>query len=314
LGVQQELAPSVILAMQYVGSGGWNQDIDREINDLPLSSDPTVIAERQAVASAGSIANQYRPYAGYSNIKVEQNSTNTSYNSLQTALRMEKKHGLSLQLAYTWSHEIDIQSGDLATTMSNPYDPKYDRGSGSYDRRNIFNANFVYDLPFLLHSSNFAAREFVGGWQVAGVMTAQSGTPQNVTYNGGDTLGLGGNTTNRPNVVAPIAYAKTQKSWFSKASFADPVAPWVDPASTGFGDAHKDSVVGPGLFNWNLSLYKDIPLTREGMHFQFRAESFNTFNHTEFQNLDLGNHDGNFGAVTSAYDNRVLQFGLKFIF
>lgn len=127
-------------------------------------------------------------------------------------------------------------------------------------------------------------------------------------------MGLGGNTTNRPNIVAPIAYAKTQKSWFSKASFADPVAPWVDPASTGFGDARKDSVVGPGLFNWNLSLYKDIPLTREGMHFQFRAESFNTFNHTEFQNLDLGNHDGNFGAVTSAYDNRVLQFGLKFIF
>jgi hypothetical protein len=314
LGVQQELAPSVILAMQYVGSAGWNQDIDREINDLPLSNDPAVIAERKAVSSTGSVANQYRPFAGYSNIKVEQNATNTSYNSLQTALRMEKKHGFSLQLAYTWSHEIDIQSGDLATTMSNPYDPKYDRGSGSYDRRNIFNANFVYDLPFLLHSSNFAAREFVGGWQVAGVMTAQSGTPQNVTYNGSDTLGLGGNTTNRPNIVAPIEYAKTQKSWFSKTSFANPVAPWVDANSTGFGDAHKDSVVGPGLFNWNLSLYKDIPLTREGMHFQFRAESFNTFNHTEFQNLDLGNQDGNFGAVTSAYDNRVLQFGLKFIF
>jgi len=320
-GIQQEFAPSVVFGLGYVGTGGWNQDDKREINDLALSD----ITDREAVAtgkllqpdgttiSVNNNANLHRHYLGYSNILTEENASNTSYNSLQAALRMEKKHGVSLQLAYTWSHEIDILSGDLSN-VSNPYNLKYDRGSGSYDRRNILNANVVYDLPFLLHSSNFAAREFIGGWQVAGVMTAQSGTPLNVTYNGPDTLGLGGNTTNRPNVVAPISYAKTQKSWFSTASFANPVAPWIDPTSTGFGDGRKDSVVGPGLFNWNISLYKDIPLTREGMHFQFRAESFNTFNHTQFNGVDTGNTDKNFGAVTSTYDPRVLQFGLKFIF
>lgn len=310
LGIQDELAPSVVFGLGYVGTGGWNQDDKREINDLPLSD----IADRQLVAGDGSRANYHRPYLDYGNIVSEENASNTSYHSLQAQLRMEKKHGLSLQLAYTWSHEIDILSGDLST-VSNPYDLKYDRGSGSYDRRNIFNANFVYDLPFYLHSSNFAAREFIGGWQVAGVTTAQSGSPLNITYNGSDTLGLGGNTTNRPNIVGPISYPKTQKSWFSTSAFADPLAPWVDPSSTGFGDAHKDAVVGPGLFNWNLSVYKDIPLTREGMHFQFRAESFNTFNHTQFNGVDTGSADGaNFGKVTSTYDPRVLQFGLKFIF
>jgi hypothetical protein len=126
---------------------------------------------------------------------------------------------------------------------------------------------------------------------------------------------LGGNTYNRPNVVGPISYPKTQKAWFNTAAFASPVAPWTDGGTTtGYGNANKDALVGPGLFNWNISLYKDIPLPREGMKFQFRAESFNTFNHTEFNAVDTGSTDQNFGQVTSTYDPRVLQFGLKFYF
>ncbi|WP_158941673.1 carboxypeptidase regulatory-like domain-containing protein [Granulicella sp. S190] len=325
-GVQQELAPSIILGLQYVGSSAWNQNNDREINDLALSNDPTILAEREAVATSGSNglnanANLYRPYQGFGNIKVEENGSNSSYNSFQAALRMEKKHGLSLQLAYTWSHEIDISSGDLGNAVSNPYDLKYDRGSGAYDRRHIFNANYVYDLPFFLHSDKFVLREFVAGWQIAGVTTAEAGTPEvngssvGISYNGPDTLGLGGNTFNRPNVVGAISYPKTQHAWFNTAAFAAPVAPWTNGGTTtGYGNSSKDVVVGPGLFNWNISLYKDIALPREGMHFQFRAESFNTFNHTEFQNVDANTADQNFGQVTSTFDPRTLQFGLKFLF
>jgi hypothetical protein len=85
--------------------------------------------------------------------------------------------------------------------------------------------------------------------------------------------------------------------------------------NAGFGDAGKGAIVGPGLFNWNISLFKSIPLTsREGPHFEIRFESFNTFNHTEFQNIDTGFTDSKFGQVTSTYDPRVLQFGGKFLF
>ena len=81
----------------------------------------------------------------------------------------------------------------------------------------------------------------------------------------------------------------------------------------GSATANKDAVVGPGLFNWNISLFKDFPV-HEAIHFQLRAESFNTFNHTEFNAVDGGSNDGNFGQVTSTYDPRVLQFGAKFLF
>lgn len=346
LGVQHEIRPSVIAFLGYVGTIGWSQNDLHEINDLNFSSP---VAEREAVSgvtvpcpaagvpSADCIlgtynklpamvvsgkADLYRPYLGYSNIRQEENEVNANYNSLQAAVRMEHKHGFTLELAYTWSHEIDIQSADLSTatlsgsggTLSNPFDPKYDRGSGNFDRRHIFNANFVYELPFFAHSGNAFERLSVGGWQVAGIVQAESGTPVNIHYNGPDTLGLGGNTTNRPDQVSSVKYPKTVNAWFSTSSFANPLAPW-NGGSTGFGNARKDAVVGPGLYNWNLALYKNFYFTsHEAPYFQFRAESYNAFNHTEFNGIDTGTNDGSYGQVTSAQDPRVFQFGGKIIF
>ena len=348
LGVQHELAPSVVAYVGYVGTIGWNQNDLREINDLNFNSP---VAEREAVAGnnvpcdstvpaadcvggfVSKNANLYRPYQGYSNIRQEENEVNATYNSLQASVRMENKHGLSVEFAYTWSHEIDIQSGDLTSsdqqgsggTLSNPYDPRYDRGSGNFDRRHIFNVNYIYDLPFYRHSGNTFQREALGGWQIAGVTVAESGVPLNVYYNGPDTLGLGGNTTNRPDVTASTHYPKTQSHWFDGTSFVEPLAPW-NGGTTGYGNEGKNGIVGPGLLNFNLSLYKDIPLTSyEGPKIQLRAESYNTFNHTEFNSVDTGFTDGgaisstnpmgkNFGQVTNTLDPRVFQFGAKFLF
>jgi hypothetical protein len=111
--------------------------------------------------------------------------------------------------------------------------------------------------------------------------------------------------------VAPVSYPHTRLKWFSTSSFAAPVAPWN--GGTGFGSAGKDVVVLPGLFNTNLSLFKTFPLG-EGPTLELRFESFNTFNHTEFQNIDNGTTDSNFGQVTSAYDPRTLQLGAKLHF
>jgi hypothetical protein len=191
-------------------------------------------------------------------------------------------------MSYTWSHEIDIQSGDLTSTnqqgsggqISDPFNIEYDRGSGTIDRRNVFTANYIYNFPFFLHSESALKRALLGGWQFSGITTAQSGNPVNVTYSP-DTLGLGGTTTNRPDFSsAARSYPKKQLAWFNTSAFSAPLAPWDGGTNQGFGSAHKDAVVGPGLFNWNLSLFKDFHIT-EGMDIQLRAESYNTFNHTE---------------------------------
>jgi len=297
-----------VALVQYVGSGGWNQDDQRAINTLPLSD----LVHRKAVTT-GANANLYRQYLGYAGITQDENATNTTYNSLQAALRMEHKHGLTAQFAYTYAHEIDVQGDDL-NGVSDPFNLKYDRASGTYDRRHNFEVNYVYNIPLFNHANSMLERSLLGAWVFSGVTTYETGLPQNVTY-GTDTLGLGGGTTNRPNLVGKVGGPKTQKAWFNTSAFAAPTAPWNGGGNNGFGTAGRNAVGGPGLVNWNMSLFKSFALNEsEGTKIELRVESYNTFNHTQFSGLDLGFTDGNFGQVTSANDPRVLQFGGKFLF
>ena len=135
---------------------------------------------------------------------------------------MQNRHGLTLQLSYTYGHEIDIQSGDLGSTnqqgsgglLSNPFDTRYDRGSGVIDRRHVFNANYIYNFASF-EDRGTAMRLLLGGWTFSGVTVATSGNPVNVTYSP-DTLGLGGGTTNRPNFDRSLrSYPKKQLAWFN---------------------------------------------------------------------------------------------------
>jgi hypothetical protein len=264
LGVQQQIAPSIISVVQYVGSSGWHQDDNRAINTLALGN-----PNREGVANGTVNANQQRQYLGYSGISQEEVATNSQYHSLQAGLRMEHKHGLTVQLAYTWSHEIDIVSGDLAS-VSNPFDLRYDRGSGGLDRRNIFSANYIYDLPFYKESGRQWQRQILAGWEFSGITTAESGNPIAITYSP-DTLGLGGGTSNRADIVGnPAGGQKSQLQWFNTTAFAAPLAPWQGGTNQGFGTARKDAVVGPGLFNFNLSLFKTFSLS-ERVKLELRA-------------------------------------------
>jgi len=333
-GVQQEIAPSIISVLQYVGTAGWHQNNDRAINTLPLSSPPL---QRKAIATSQSITTTdstgaittyqtnpdlYRQYLGYSNITQEEQTTNSSYNSLQAGLRIENKHGVTLQVSYTWSHQIDLSTnaGDL-TNLSNPFNTKYDKGSGFLDQRHIFSTNYIYDLPFFKRSGNFLEREFLSGWQVSGITIANTGSPVSITY-GTDTVGLGagGGVTNRADLVPGVSThgPKSYAQYFNTAAFSAPLAPWNGGATSGvnegFGNSGKDKVVGPGRFNTNLSLFKSFPIHGDSLRFQLRAESFNTFNHTQFQNLQNSFTAGNFGQVTSTWDARKFQFGGKLLF
>lgn len=275
------------------------------------------ITQRENVAN-GANPNPYRQYLGYASITQEEQTTNSSYHSLQSSLRVENQHGFTVQFSYTWSHEIDLANGDLAR-LSNPFNADYDRSSGSLDRRHIFSANYIYSLPFF-KNGNFLERQALSGWQISGITVANSGTPVAISYGGADTLGLGGGTSNRADLVPGVSTKgpKTQKKYFNTAAFASPLPAWksANPNSpnAGFGNSGKDKVVGPGRFNTNLSLFKSFPILKEGLRLQIRAESYNTFNHTQFQNLDSGVTNATFGQVTSAWDARSFQFGGKLLF
>jgi hypothetical protein len=328
LGVQRELSPSVIWVVQYVGNLAWHQNITRNINNFPLNTpmgvrsaggnvttaDGTTGGSPLPTAGQGNVANNsnsFRTFAGFAGINQQENTTNGTYNGFQTGLRIQNKWGLSGELDYTWSHEIDLTTYDL-NGISNPWYPKYDKGSGFLDRRQMLNANYMYKLPFFA-KSNGLVHSVAGGWEIAGTAIFESGVPVASQYGGNDTIGLGGGYTNRLNASGKMHYTKKVTAWFDTSKLSAPVAAWAGGQNQGFGSAGKDAIVGPGRVNFTTSLYKSFTFT-ERAHFELRIESFNTFNHTQFNNIDTKNTDGNFGQVTNTWDPRTLELGGKFVF
>ena len=106
--------------------------------------------------------NAFSIFQGYNDINQQENTTNGNYNGFQTGLRLQNKWGLSGEIDYTWSHEIDITSYDL-DGVSNPCNLKYDKGSGALDRRQMLSINYIYKLPFFNKSSGLAQ---VNSWWV----------------------------------------------------------------------------------------------------------------------------------------------------
>ena len=333
LGVQHELKPSMIVVVQYVGNLGWHQNIDLPFNNFPLTTPNDVRAEAAgfngglpgSVYPAGS--NQLRTYQGYGTITQEENTTNNSYNGLQSSLRLQNKWGLSGELDYTYSHTIDLTDTDLESNFPNPWYLKYAKGNGSYDRRQIFQGNYIYALP-IFNKGKSLAHSLLGGWQLAGTFVKETGEPQASGFGGvNDTIGLGGGYVNYANIVNPIHYHHKVGDWFDTYAnggvgslAADPQAPptpgYYGGPNLGFGDGRKDSFVGPGRVDFTTSLYKNFAIT-EGSHIEFRAESYNTFNHTEFNAINAtwsNSTGGQYGTATGDWGPRVLQLGSKIVF
>ena len=301
----------------YVGNVGRHENDAVDINS-PLPNNPL----GPQVVKGNLNINAIRPYPGFGSILLYENAGNSKYNGLQMQMRMQATKGLTLQIAYTYSKAYDDTTSVAATggggdlsTLSNPYNRAYDYGLSTYNRTNIFVGNYVYQLPFFRDASSKVVKTLLGGWVLSGIVTAESGLPFNVTMSGA-TLGMS-NYTNRPNLVSPVTYPNDVAQYFSTSSFAYDTAVCATQLCS-FGSAPKNAVIGPSRTNLDTSLFKDFSgikwWNQEGATLQFRAETFNTLNHTQFNNISTTYGSSNFGAITSAYDPRVIQLGLKFMF
>ena len=263
----------------------------------------------------GNIAgeNAYRSYPGYAAITQDENVATGDYNGLQSAVRIQNRWGLSGEVDYTYSHQIDIQSQDR-NEIDNPWYIKYDKGSGSYDRRQILNADYVYNLP-IFNKSQGLVKSIAGGWQIAGTFVKETGIPQEINISAAyDPVGLGGGYNAHPSMTpgGKLNYPKKVTQWFDASRINNNVTPvWAGGTNLGFGNWGKDALVLPGRFNLTTSLYKSFQI-HEQVNFQLKFESFNTLNHTEFNAVSTSG--GNAGALTGTQDPRNLQLAGKFTF
>lgn len=322
-GVQQALGANAVLSVNYVGSQGRHMNDYRAVN-LPAITDlPALIAGTLNTCAPGIACNLNTDptlaFPGFGGIRLAENEGNSHYNSLQTSLVGTVHKDLHLQVGYTLSKSVDSTTsngsgGDLQNN-TNPYVGwRYDVGPSQFDRRNIFFTSLVYDLPIFRNGTRLV-KSTLGGWQVSGIITEESGAPLDLGVSGKTAASIITNSGMRPDLSGSISYPKTAAQWFT-GNFSAPAC------ATGpdcYGNLGFDAIRGPGRNNFNLSLLKNFAFT-ERFHMEFRAESFNLFNHTQFKGdknsggIGTSFGSGNFGQVTSAFNGRELQLGVKLIY
>jgi hypothetical protein len=291
LGVQRQLPKGVLFEADYVGTRG---------TDLIEATDQNQPHPDVAVAQGLRSANADVPYLGDSTIYSYYTNADSLYNALQVSVVRQWASGLSFQLSYTYSKSMDDD-----TTPIDSYAPLTAMYADStWDRTHILVFNYVYALPFFRNSTGWRG-EALGGWQVSGITTFQSGEPWTI-YLPGDSAGIG-ITGQLPNLVEPIHRIGTMMAeWFNTSAFAV-------PALGTFGNAGRSLVRGPGENNWDIEVGKQWRFG-ESRTLVFDGEFFNAFNHTQWSGLDTTVGDPAFGQVTSALQPRIIQLGLHFRF
>jgi len=227
---------------------------------------------------------------------------------------------LVLTSVYTWAKSLDNKSAaagignDLAGWQGflNNHDVKRDRGRSEFEVDHRLVSSFLYDLPFGRGRRYFSqqsriANALVSGWQVNGIVTMQRGFPYSVNARdiGGllDSFG-----TNRADVVAdpfPSGFQPTIDKWFNTAAFAQ-------PAAGSFGNSGRGILRAAGINNWDMGVFKNVTL-REQLRMQFRLESFNAFNHTQWNVPVRDVNSPQYGQITGARPARINQLGMKLL-
>lgn len=296
LGVQRLLPADSMVTVSYVGSHSEHLQGELNINQpLPFQN----FQFNPILNVTGTPENLYRPFPGYSTISFIQPGVNSVYNSLQVNYEKQMAHGFRFQAAYTWSKSMDDASA-YNTNPQNAYDREAEWAWSDFDRPQILAFNYIYSLPFFRGKKGFQG-EALGGWQLAGITTYESGTPFSIGLTGPN-HGL----ASRADVNGAVSLMKTVPEWFNTSIYSDPAVGF-------FGDGGRNTIRGPAIGEWDMSLYKNFAFG-ERAALQLRLETFNTFNHTNFSGVSRSLGSGSFGKITSARDPRILQLGGRLTF
>jgi len=301
-GIQYSPFHNVLVDVGYAGSDSTHLPATLNIN-------------QPAPSPTGSVASR-RPYPQYGNISYTDSSATANYNSLQALIEKRYSSGLEIALSYTWSKSLDTVGDGTGDTSAPPYTYYWRQtmyGPSSFNVPQRVVLSYVYLLPFgagrkYLATTNRLTNGLIGGWQLSGIGTFESGRPFTELIEG-DQNNTGGSDIDRPNVIGnPFAVpsGKGPNKWFNTAAFAL-------PAFGTDGNVGRNTLVGPRFDSLDVSLIKNNRIG-ETKSIQLRAEVFNSLNHVNFD-LPYNTVDSaQDGQIYSAEASRQIQIALKFIF
>jgi len=365
LDIQHEVARNTVATVSYVGSQGTHLGRRIDLNQIPpvpnalnpykpgepiggvnnTHDDCTSYTTPSGVAvtgqalinlqvACGADPDPFRPYYGSGGITRLENKASSTYHALQASLR-RSVGALQVNAAYTYSHSIDDSSSAYDAGFLNSYNPSASRASSNFDMRHMLNIGYIYDLPFFKAPGR--AHTALGGWQFSGITSWMTGTPFSVSYiNYPDNAGVAntaaannGSPTSFPDMVGNPNSGIPSGVLPGLGPLAANPNVFFAPRGLTFGNAGRNSLRNPHRTNFDMALFKRFAIA-ESKAFEFRAEAFNVFNHTQWGTIfgDGGSaaYNGgpssgtngfggdNFLRITAAHPARILQLGMKFIF
>ncbi|MCL6505710.1 MAG: carboxypeptidase regulatory-like domain-containing protein [Bryobacteraceae bacterium] len=344
--IERELFRDTKLEVAYVGNRGHHLPMNWDLNLVPPEKRLQWALLNYTPGSDTTLRDSLRsffPLKGTNTLFFQSNGGNSSYHAFQTYLTKRFSNNFSLGASYSFSKLLSIVSLNCCgngggARLVDPWNFRYNRGPADFDRPHIFTMNVIYKFPELLHKPA-AQRFFLGGWETTAIYSYATGIPLTVTISGAD-VGVSGN---RPDLIAsPKGPNTADGGWLNPRAF-------VVPQLGRLGTAGQGILHGPPSNQADIAIYKNFKI-KEKRAIQFRFETFNTFNHTQFfagsvntnyqvsglTTLDPAtgqptnrftgcnalpgrsfpdcNTNPGFGLPTRARDPREIQFALKFIF
>jgi carboxypeptidase family protein len=315
MGIQQDIGYGTIVEVSYVGSLARHLGERRNINSVPdgarfLALNP----QNRNPFSTGALGDDFlRPFQGYADINVVMGSGTSNYNALQVQVSRRYATRFQYGIAYTWHKTLDYANDDSNDVFfSRPY-KEFNYGPANHDQTHIFTANYIWDIPALgSRLNNRLAKALFDNWQLSGTTSFVTGTPEGVG------LGFSGSTSafnfpaGEPCPVGTVRFSTTQCQPLTDftggevnarpfvlcdpnrrvANASDGTPVFVDisclarPTARGeIGNASRNMIRRPGVINFDLALFKNIRLG-EKLGIQFRWETYNLFNHTNFDDFN----------------------------
>jgi len=297
LTVEREVASGFVARVAYAASKGTRLVSLREENTAIFAPGATTAT-----------TNQRRPlFPAFGNVTLIEPVGNSTFHSLQLTAEKRFSHGFSILTNYMWSKSIDDGSANKATgqTHANPFNLKYSKGLSDFDHAHVFTLSSLWQLP--VKFDNRAANFALGGWNLTGIVTLQSGFP--FTIGSGVDNARSGTSGQRADIIGnpylPEGRSRGDRiaQWLNRDAFA------LNAIGT-YGNQGRNVFRGPGLATTDLGLHKHFPIS-ERIKTEFRFEMFNAFNRVNLRETDANRSSGNFLRSTVAYDPRILQLALR---
>lgn len=308
--VQRELVRDLVFDLGYVGTRGVGLMILGDYNQArPNAADESLSLQAR------------RPIQTFGYIQEAWGGGFLNYQALQAKIEKRFSKGFYFLNSFTWSKAIDNASGHLEANNGdnsrvNIRSLRNERGLSGYDQPFNNTTTVLYELPFGKHKRYGASwskplDSAFGGWRLTAINTMSSGNPVNLTYSPSSTFQVSGAPNYRPNVIGDPVMPEGQRT----------VQRWLNPDTVviptdrtqPFGNAGRNIVRAPSVFQMDIGLHKDFVLT-ERIGLSFRTEAFNLLNKTNLGPPNGNRSSNSFGTITSAYPARQMQFGMRLSF